>query len=136
LGGIYYALKDYDQAIRFFQQAVDVKPNFANGYYNLTAAYREKGDFVKAHEMMQITLSLVPPESEDYSKAKIELDELAKKISEKQASESTQPQIEPVIPEQSLLEPEPFPSPVITPPIELPEEQATPDISPAPAATQ
>ena len=135
LGGIYYALVNYDEAIRFFQQAVEVKPNFANGYYNLAAAYREKGDFKRAHEAMQITLSLVPQASEDYNKAKGELDELAKKVSEKEATESAQTKIQPPSPEQPLLEPEPFPSPVITPPIEIPEEQAAPDISPAPSAT-
>jgi len=128
LGGLYYALKNYDEAIRFFQQAVDIKPNFANGYYNLSAAYREKGDWQKAHEAMQITLSLVPTTSEDYNKARGELDELIKKIpvqeATKEAELKTQPQ--PIPTQEPLIEPEPYPSPVITPPIELPQEQAAP----------
>jgi len=151
LGGIYYALKNYDEAIRLFQQTVEIKPNFANGYYNLAAAYREKGDFKKAHEAMQITLSFVPQTSEDYTKAKIELDELAKKVSQKEATQSAQPQTQPQNTEQPLIEPEPFPSPVITPPIELPENPTSPEgtrsgqtipgkipqqeINPAPSAT-
>ena len=136
LGGIYYALNNYDEAIRFFQQAIDVKPDFANGYYNLSAAYREKGDFQKAHEAMQITLNLVPSNSEDYNKARTELDDLAKKIPVKEATQAAEAKPQPEErPEAPLIEPQPYPSPVITPPIELPEEQAAPDISPAPQVT-
>lgn len=135
LGGIYYALGNYDEAIRWFQQAVDNKPNFANGYYNLSAAYKEKGDLKKAYEMMQVTLNLVPTTSEDYQTARTELEELAKKLPAETASPSGL-QSEEISTEQPLMEPESFPSPVISPPIELPEEQTAPEISPAPEATQ
>jgi len=135
LGGIYYALNNYDEAIRWFQQAVDVKPNFANGYYNLAAAYREKGDFKKAHEAMQTTVSLVPSTSEDYQKAQGELEELARKVSEKEATPGAKIEAQPEIQETPLTEPQPLPSPVITPPLELPEQSA-PEISPAPEATR
>jgi tetratricopeptide (TPR) repeat protein len=121
LGGVYYALGEYDEAIRWFQQAVDNKVNFANGYYNLSWAYKEKGDFKKAYEMMQMILNLVPTNSEDYQKARNELEELAKKLPTTEAEiESEETQLEMI--EESLLEPEALPSPVISPPIELPEE--------------
>ena len=135
LGGVYYALGNYDEAIRWFQQAVDNKINFANGYYNLSAAYKEKGDFKKAHEMMQITLNLIPTDSQDYQKARGELEELAKKLPTETASPSAIQPSEEIPTKQSLIEPESLPSPVIVPPIELPEEQAAPEISPAPEAT-
>ena len=137
MGGIYYALKNYDQAIRFFQQTVELKPDFANGYYNLAAAYREKGDFQSAHDAMQMALNLVPTTSEDYTKARGELDELAKKIPAKEATggAETKTQPQPIPTQQPLVEPQPYPSPVITPPIEIPQEQAAPEISPAPPAT-
>jgi len=134
IGGIYYSLGDYDEAIRWFQQAIDVKPNFANGYYNLAAAYREKGDFKKAHEAMQTTVSLVPSTSEDYQKAQGELEELARKVSEKEATSGAKIEAQPEIQETPLTEPQPLPSPVITPPLELPEQSA-PEIIPAPEAT-
>jgi len=122
IGGIYYSLGDYDEAIRWFQQSIDIKPNFANGYYNLAAAYREKGDFKKAHEAMQITLNLVPSNSEDYNKARTELDDLAKKIPVKEATQAATVKSQPEErPEAPLIEPQPYPSPVIKPPIELPE---------------
>lgn len=140
LGGIYYALGEYDEAIVWFQKAIDDKPNFANGYYNLAAAYREKGDYQKAHEAMQMTVNLVPSTSEDYQKARNELEELAKRLPHPEttlAAQATpsaaQPEESPV--EAPLSEPQPLPSPVIKPPIELPEEQAAPEISPAPEAT-
>lgn len=138
LGGLYYSLKNYDEAIRFFQQAIDIKPDFANGYYNLAAAYREKKDFQKAHDAMQIVLNLVPTTSQDYNKARGELDDLAKKIPAKEATKEAELKTPPLsIPTQEpLVEPQPYPSAVITPPIELPQEQAAPDISPAPSATQ
>ncbi len=132
LGGVYYALGNYDEAIRWFQQALDNKPNFANGYYNLSATYKEKGNFEKAHEMMQITLNLIPTNSTDYQKARDELEELAKKLPTEAASPSTIQPSEETSTEVPLIEPESFPSPVITPPIELPEKQAAPEISPAP----
>ena len=126
LGGIYYALGEYDEAIVWFQKAVDNKVNFANGYYNLSAAYKEKGDFKKAHEMMQITLNLVPTNSEDYQKARNELEELAKKLPTETAGPSGIQPSEEIPTKESLMEPESLPSPVIVPPIELPEEQAAP----------
>ncbi|MCJ7829608.1 tetratricopeptide repeat protein [Patescibacteria group bacterium] len=135
LGGVYYALGNYDEAIRWFQQAVDNKVNFANGYYNLSAAYKEKGDFKKAHEMMQITLNLIPTDSQDYQKARDELEELAKKLPTEATSPSTIQPSEEMSTEVPLIEPETLPSPVITPPIELPEEQSAPEISPAPSTT-
>lgn len=129
LGGVYYALGNYDEAIIWFQKTVDNKPNLANGYYNLSAAYKEKGDFKKAHEMMQITLNLVPTDSISYQTARTELEELAKKLPAETASPSgLQP--EEISTEQPLMEPEAFPSPVISPPIELPEEQTAPEATP------
>jgi len=135
LGGVYYALGNYDEAIRWFQQAVDDKVNFANGYYNLSATYKEKGDFKKAHEMMQITLDLIPTNSEDYQKARNELEELARRIPTEEASPSAVQSSEEIPTESPLIEPESLPSPVITPPIELLEEQAAPEINPAPEVT-
>lgn len=126
LGGLYYALGQYDNAILIFQKAIENKPNFANGYYNLSAAYREKEDYQKAFEYMQITLSLIPVGTEDYQKANLELEQLAKNLPTAQATESGQSKDE-ITPPQ-LLEPEPLPEPVITPPIELPEESA-PEVS-------
>ncbi len=135
LGGVYYALGNYDEAIRWFQQSVDSKPNFANGYYNLSAAYKEKGDFKKAHEMMQTTLTLIPTDSSDYQKARGELEGLAKQLPAEETTPSAETQTPAEVPaEIPLNQPETLPSPVINPPLELPE-QSGPEINPAPEAT-
>lgn len=48
IGGIYYTAKNYDLAIRFFTDAANLKPDYANAYYNLAIAYRDKGDLQDA----------------------------------------------------------------------------------------
>ncbi|TSC53430.1 MAG: hypothetical protein LiPW31_377 [Microgenomates group bacterium LiPW_31] len=128
LGGIYYALANYDEAIRFFQQAVDLKPNLANSHYNLAVAYREKKEYAKAVGEMETTLQLVDPNSPDYQKAKGELEDLRAKLPAEEVAPKTPTG------EQQLSTPQPLPSPVIKPPLQLPEEVA-PEISPAPEAT-
>lgn len=138
LGGLFYSLQNYEAAVRQFQNAVDLKPDYTNGYYNLAVAYREQEKYQLAYEAMQIVLNLLPIDSPDYQKAKDEADELAKKL----------PSPEEVAPpgaeerEAVLTEPSPLPSPAIQPPIELPEE-AGPEIpkekaeetSPSPKST-
>jgi len=114
LGGVYYALGKYDEAILWFQKSIDDKPNFANGYYNLAATYKEKGDFKKAHDMMIIVTNLLPSDSADYLKARTELEDLTKQLPEAELTEATESA-------SQLTEPEILPSPVISPPIELPE---------------
>jgi len=118
LGGLFYGLQDFEGAIRQFQNAVDLKPDYANGYYNLAAAYREREMYQEAYLAMQTVLSLLPVDSVDYQKAKEELDELATKLPTPEEVTPTEGE-EPV-----LTEPSPLPSPVIKPPIELPEESA------------
>jgi len=132
LGGIYFALGNYDEAILWFQKAIEDKPNFANGYYNLSAAYKEKDDYQKAYEYMQATLGLTTIGTEDYQKASLELEQLAKNLPTGQATQSAQQEQEI---ENELMEPEPLPSPIISPPIELPEE-AAPEISDLEQATE
>ena len=48
IGGIYYSVKNYDLATRFYTDAANLKPDYANAYYNLAVAYRDKGDLQDA----------------------------------------------------------------------------------------
>jgi tetratricopeptide (TPR) repeat protein/O-antigen ligase len=59
VGGIYYITKNYDQAIRFFTDAANLKPDYANAYYNLSIAYRDKGDVQDALVVANQTVSLL-----------------------------------------------------------------------------
>jgi len=120
LGGIYYALGMYDQAIRVFELAVIAKPDYANAHYNLAVALREKGEIEKAIAQMEIVLSLVDKDSPDHDLAVKEIEALeAKKSLPVETAESKA---------ENLVPPQPIEEPIIEPPLELPEE-ATPPIS-------
>lgn len=89
LGGVYYALGRYDEAISTFKLAVLAKNDLANAHYNLAIAYREKKDLDNAISEMQTVISLVDKNSEDYSLAIKALDELQKNKTAPKTTEST-----------------------------------------------
>ncbi len=125
-GGIFFSLKNYDDAIKLFGQAIELKPDLANAYYNLSAAYREKKDYPKAVESMTQVVKLVDNTSADYAKASSELENL-----KKLAGLPQEPSNIPAIPAPTELEtPELLPSPKITP-IQLPSELG-PEPTPTP----
>ena len=115
LGGIYYALGRYDEAIEAFKLAVIAKPDYANTHYNLAIALREKGNIEEAITQMELVLSLVEKGTTDYDLAKETLEKLEqKKVDTGKESSET------LTPPQDLEET------TITPPIELPEEATPP----------
>lgn len=122
LGGIYYALGRYDEAISAFELAALAKPDLANAHYNLSAAYREKGDIDKAISEMNIVLTLVPKDSSDYNLAKSELDALEKN----RPSPAPSTPLRAAEGQGNLTPPAEAPQQVIQPPIELPSEANPP----------
>lgn len=82
LGGIYYLLKNYDQAQRWFEQAIALKSDWPNAHYNLAWTYFQKKNYSKAVEQMNIVLTLLDPKKDpgDYDKAKKELEEFKQKL--------------------------------------------------------
>lgn len=118
LGGVYYALGRYDDAISAFKLAVLAKSDLANAHYNLSVAYSAKKDYDNAIIEMNNVITLVPKDSQDYILAKNTLDELNKNKPAK-TTEGT----------DNLQAPQPVGTSNVKPPINLPEE-ATP-----PAAT-
>lgn len=79
VGGTYYAIKNYDLAIRFFTDAINLKPDYANGYYNLAVALRDKGDLNGALAAAQKVIELIDPLSPDYKIATDLVNELKTK---------------------------------------------------------
>lgn len=118
LGGVYYALGRYDEAIDAFKLAVLAKSDYANAHYNLSVAYSAKKDYDNAITEMNNVLALVAKDSQDYTLAQNALKDLEKQRPAKTTSEG-----------QDLTAPENSTPSNITPPITLPED-ATP-----PAAT-
>lgn len=117
LGGIYYSLGMYDEAIETFKLAIMAKPDLANAYYNLSATYANKGEIDKAIAQMTTVLSLVPKDSSDYDVAKADLELLEKQRPVGDKAEES----------ESLTPPQELPEQVIKPPLELPED-ATPPV--------
>lgn len=80
LGGIYYQLGQYDEAIRQFQIAINLKNNYANAYYNLGHALEEKGDLQNALAAYQAVKSLVASNPENSKKIDEDITAVQEKI--------------------------------------------------------
>jgi tetratricopeptide (TPR) repeat protein len=80
LGGIYYQLGQYDEAMRNFQQAIKLKQDYANAYYNLGHALEQKGDLQSAMTMYQAVKTLVAKDEENTKKINEDINALTEKI--------------------------------------------------------
>lgn len=71
LGGVYYGLADYDNAISLFTQTINLKSDWPNAYYNLAWAYAQKKNYQAAASFMQNVLSLLDKQRDkvDYERA-------------------------------------------------------------------
>ena len=121
LGGVYYSLGNFDQAIKSFESSIQLKSDWANSYYNLAAAYREKKMYPEALQAMRVVTQLVEPTSEDFQKAQNEVTAIEKLIPSPTPT-PTGTSTNPAKPTGSaqLTTPTPIPSPTISP-IVLPD---------------
>ena len=76
LGGIYYQLGQYDNAIRVFQQAVTLKQDYANAYYNLGHAHLQKNDTTNGLAALQLAKQLVANDPNNLKKVTDEINSL------------------------------------------------------------
>lgn len=136
VGGIYYSLKNYELAVRFFTDAINIKPDYANGYYNLAVALRDAGNLQGSQAAAEQVASLVDPNSQDY---KIAADFLSDLKSRTATGSAQQSPIKPSTSRQeSALQQESLPQVLDLP---QPETIATPaaikrsDSSPTPTPT-
>ena len=128
VGGVYYAVKNYDLAIRFFTDSINIKGDYANGYYNLSVALRDKGDLNAALQAAEKVISLVDPASPDYKIASDYLNDLKAKV----GGPPTEP---PAATTTGALQQEDLPEVIDLP---KPDKIATPEAikkSPAPSPT-
>lgn len=86
LGGIYYQLGAYDDAIRQFQIAINLKPDYANAYYNYGHAYEAKGDLPSALNAYTTVKSILQQSNDSQSTQKIsdEINSIQKRIKQGQ----------------------------------------------------
>src|SRR5260221_1561322 len=89
VGGIYYSAKNYPLATRFFTDAANLKPDYANAYYNLAITLRDSGDLQNAAAVAQklVTLLQKTPNSPDYKTASALLTDLKSKAAASTASQ-------------------------------------------------
>lgn len=92
VGGLYYSLRNYDLAIRFFSDAANLKPDYANAYFNLSIALRDKGDLQNARAVAEQTVRLLSEDRENpsFKVATVFLDDLKARIATGSASTAGQ----------------------------------------------
>ena len=76
LGSIHIRQKNYNEALSLFSGAIALKPDYANGYYNLANAYRLKGDRERAILAYEQTIQYTAKYASDLDKVKTELQSL------------------------------------------------------------
>ncbi len=140
LGSLYYRTAKYPLAVQQLEKTVQLKPDWPNAYYNLANAYRQNKQLQQAYDAYQQTLVLLPT-GDDYSKVKIEQDEVQKALQAAQAQSQskvqgiTTPEVTPVAKPVQTVAPQPSPSPTPTPapevsPSSSPTEEVNPSVQP------
>lgn len=95
LGGVYIRKKEYTTAITQFTRATNLKPDYANAWYNLANAYRLNGDGENMRIALEKTLTLVKLGSSDYQIIQAELNDQAASVSGTLTTPTPAPIIDP-----------------------------------------
>jgi tetratricopeptide (TPR) repeat protein len=82
MGSLMYGSQNYALAERYFEETIVDKNNFANAWYNRAYAAKQQDKLPDAVKYMQQALNLVTVDSEDYTKAKKDLDDWQKQLDE------------------------------------------------------
>jgi tetratricopeptide (TPR) repeat protein len=120
LGGIYYQLGQWDKAQEQFQQSANLKPDFANAYYNIAHTLIQKNDLKDALTALQTVRSLVLKDQANLSKVDQEIKAIEAQIGQTAQTEpaGNQPSANPL----SVTAPETLPSQ--NPPVKIPAPKA------------
>ena len=94
LGGVYYQLGQWDNAIRQFQIAAALKPDLANAFYNLGHALQEKGELNNALTQYQTVQRLVANDKPNLDKITKEIEDLKNKIAGVPSAQAPSPSSE------------------------------------------
>jgi tetratricopeptide (TPR) repeat protein/uncharacterized membrane protein YeaQ/YmgE (transglycosylase-associated protein family) len=91
LGGVFYNQGEYESALKFFEQAVNLKADSANAYYNAANTLVKMNRLQDAQLAYQKTLLLVNPESPDYQTASQELNQIEQTLQNQPLDNTAQP---------------------------------------------
>jgi tetratricopeptide (TPR) repeat protein len=82
VGGIFLGQKQYQNALSLFNQAIEIKPDFQNAYYNAAFTLKALEAYPQAKQAYEKLLQLMDPASEDYATVTKELEEVNKIVEE------------------------------------------------------
>lgn len=82
LGGIYYSLNNFEEAIKYFEQAITLKPDWPNAYYNMAWANYQQNNITKAVNAMENVVKLLNSTNNqtDAEKAQADLEKFKVKL--------------------------------------------------------
>jgi len=117
IGALMYGAGNYPLAERYFEEAIVDKNDFANAWYNRAHSAKQQNKLQDAVSFMGQVLNFVPVDSDDYIKAKGELDAWQKQLDEAiaqyqqqlQQQQAQQQQTAPIEAE-TLKTPQPLPT--------------------------
>lgn len=125
LGGVYLQAENPQQAATLFQQAVQLKPDYANGYYNWAKALEQLERFDLAYQAYQKALENLDSSSDTYIQVQKEMsaiEQQAKEQAEKIQQQNTQAQPQNQKPQTTpTLTPAAEPTPTPPNPNEVPQ---------------
>lgn len=136
IGSLMYGSQNYSMAERYFEEAIIDKNNLANAWYNRAYAAKQQNKLQDAVTFMQQAMNLVAVDSDDYTKAKKDLDDWQKQLDEAIAQyqqqlkqqQAQQQQTEPMKTE-TLKTAQPLPTMGVEEKINVPAEQLEPKIT-------
>lgn len=129
LGGVYVSTQNYEQAIRLFQQAAELKPDWPNAHFNLANAYKMKGEKQLAIDALRQTWNLLPVGSAERTTVEGQIAQL-----EKQKTVTPQPTVQQETKPKSTTAPQKTTKTVPEGEIRLPSDLGLPSENP-PATT-
>ena len=134
LGGIYYQLNQWTKAQDQFQLAINLKPDYANAYYNLGHTLIQEGDLKGALTQLQTVKTLVANDPTNLSKINQEIASLQAQINQQANPSAANPSATQQQTQLNVSSPSAT-LPVLEKPIKIPAPQISPTPVPSSTAT-
>ena len=125
-GGLLYAAGMYEDASRIFEQVVTLKPDLANGWYNLAYAEKKSNKLGLAVNHLNQAVNLVPVDSGDYEKASKELADWKEEYEALMKQQADSANATAAKEAETLKVPEALPTPNVEEQVNIPAEELEP----------
>lgn len=133
LGGLLFSLERFEEAEDRFLESVQLKPDYANAYYNLAQNYKAQEKYLETYQALQQVGALIEPGTEDATKLQEEIIKVQAMLPKAPAQTEAE---NPPTQQSQLTEPSPLPeAPADLEPIQIEEPTASPTPTPSPKAS-